>query len=94
MNRVLHYFKNIKFNPLVNKTIANQGKKKYAVNIIKNHKKNYYQHISVRKFSKTTGRFTDRKPPNNDNWRIIYATMLGIYFTIIVKDNQPSQKNN
>jgi len=82
MNRVLHYFKNIKFNHLVNKTTANQCKKKY------------YHHISVRKFSKTTGMFNDRNSPNNDNWRIIYATILGIYFTIIVKDNQSSQKNN
>ena len=90
MNRVLHYFKNIKFNALVNKTIANQGKKKYAVNIIKNHKKNYQQHISVRKFttktrpfSFNTGPFNDPKPPNNPFWIIIAAAGCGIWFKLI-----------
>ena len=42
MNRTLQYFKNIKFNPLVNKTITNEGKKKMAINSIKNHTKQNY----------------------------------------------------
>ena len=52
MNRTLQYFKNIKFNPLVNKTITNEGKKKMAINSIKNHtKQNYYQNVNTH-FSK------------------------------------------
>ena len=86
MIRVLHYFKNINFNALVNKTIDNQGKKKYAVNIIKNHKKNYHQHISVRKFSIKQNYDNYYQLPNNNNnnnnnnkWIIIAIFSGGAY---------------
>ncbi len=31
MNRTLHYFKTIKFNPLVNRNIANNNKKIFTI---------------------------------------------------------------
>lgn len=49
MNRTIQYFKDIKLNPLVNKTLANEGKKTYNLINIKNRKK-IYQHITIRKF--------------------------------------------
>lgn len=89
MNRTLQYFKNIKFNPLVNRTIANQGKKNMAVNIIKNRTKNYPQYLSIRKYStKTrplsfnTGPFNDSKPPNNNHWIIAASIICGTAFTV------------
>jgi len=32
MNRTLQYLKNIRFNPIINKTAAQQSKQKYTVN--------------------------------------------------------------
>ena len=47
INRNLYYFKNIKLNPFVNKTIANESKKKYT-----NYKqKQTIYHTTIRHFS-------------------------------------------
>lgn len=91
MNRTLQYFKNIKFNPLVNKTIANEGKKKMAIIATKNRTKNH-QYLLVRKYttktrplSFNTGPFNQPEPPNDPFWMIIAAAGCGIWFKIIDK---------
>lgn len=89
MNRTLQYLKNIKFNPLVIKTIANQGKKKIAIIANKNHTKNYHQYLVVRKYttktrpqSFNTQSFNQPEPPNNSFWIIIAAAGCGILFKV------------
>jgi hypothetical protein len=82
MNRTLQYFKNIRFNSLVNKTIANDAKKKYNINNVKNRTKKYQQ-ITIRNF--TTGRsaFGNETPePPFDNRLILAAAIVcGTAFT-------------
>ena len=87
MNRTLQYFKNIRFNPLVNKTIANDANKKYNLNNVKNRTKNYQQ-ITIRKFgtrplSFGTGRHSDPpKPPSDNRWIIMATIICGTGFTL------------
>lgn len=88
MNRTLQYFKNIKFNPLVNKTIAAEGKKKNVIIANKNRTKNH-QYLLVRKYttktrplSFNTGPFNQPEPPNDPFWIIIAAAGCGSYFAI------------
>jgi len=57
INSTLQYFKNIKFNPLVNKTVVNEGKKKYTINKIKNYQQINYQKMSTRHISFNTYTF-------------------------------------
>jgi hypothetical protein len=81
MYRTLQYFKNIKFNPLVIKTLANEGKKKSNLINIKN-----YQHTIIRKFgTKTTSNsFNTRdfnQPPEPPSWMFAVAVISGIYFS-------------
>ncbi len=81
MNRTLRYFKNIKFNPLVIKTLSNEGKKKFNLINVKN-----YQHITIRKFgTKTTSNsFNTRdfnQPPEPPSWMFAVAIIYGIYFS-------------
>jgi len=90
MNRTLQYFKNIKFNPIINKTIANEGKKRIEITSNKNRTKNYYQFLSKRKFSSNkrplsfnTGPFNQPEPPNDPFWLIIAAAGCGIWFKLI-----------
>ncbi len=45
MNRTLQYFKNIKFNSLINKSLSNECKKKRAIINIKNKRKYIYINI-------------------------------------------------
>ena len=63
MNRVLHYFKNIKLNPLVNKTNFEKGKKKYSG-------KNATIRKNVRQFS-TYNKQTPPPPPGDPLWFIV-----------------------
>ena len=87
MNRTLQYFKNIKFNSLINKAIVNEGKKKYAINNIKNRTKNYQQ-MTIRKFgtrplSFKSGPFNDPpEPPFDNRWIIAAAFICGGAFTL------------
>ena len=87
MNRALQYFKNIKFNPLVIKTLANEGKKKSNLINIKNRTKNY-QHMTIRKFgtrplSFKSGPFNDPpEPPFDNRWIIAAAFICGGAFTL------------
>jgi hypothetical protein len=89
MNLTLQYFKNIKFNPLLNKSLVNQGKKKYAITNIKNRTKNY-QHMTIRKFgtktrplSFNTGPFNKPpEPPFDGRWIIAAAIICGGYFNL------------
>jgi len=53
MNRTLQYFKNIKFNALVTKTISNKGKKKMAIIANKNRTK-LSSVLVVRKYTTKT----------------------------------------
>ena len=79
MNRNLHYFKNIKLNPFANKTIANEGKKKYTNN---KPKKTIY-HITVRKFSSYHYLPPNMNiPPPNYNLSAMSAIALigGLYY--------------
>jgi hypothetical protein len=62
MNRVLHYFKNIKLNPLVNKTNFEKGKKKYSG-------KNAGPKTTIRQFS-TYNKQTP-PPPGDPLWFIV-----------------------
>jgi hypothetical protein len=89
MNRTLHYFKNIKFNPLVNKTLANECKKKN--NIINNENlTKKYQYMTIRKFgtktrplSFNTGPFNKPpEPPFDGRWIIAAAIVCGSYFNL------------
>jgi hypothetical protein len=40
MNRILYYFKNIKLNPVINRTIADKNKKMFIINKQQNTNKN------------------------------------------------------
>jgi hypothetical protein len=90
MNRTLQYFKNIKFNPSVNKTIVNEGKKKMTIIANKTLTKKLYQHFAIRThttksrpLSFNNGPFNQPPEPPFDNRWIIAATMIcGTYFTI------------
>ena len=62
MNRVLHYFKTIKFSPLVNRHIFEKGKKKYSGNNVTVRK-------NVRQFS-TYNKQTP-PPPEEPFWIIV-----------------------
>jgi hypothetical protein len=91
MNRTLLYFKNIKFNSLVNKTISNQGKKKMTIVANKNRIKNH-KYLLVRKYttktrplSFNTGPFNHSEPPNDPFWIIIAAAGCGLWFKLIDK---------
>lgn len=93
MNRTLQYLKNIKFNPLVTKNIANQCKKKIDFITNKNRTKNYHQYLVVRKYttktrplSFNTGPFKQPDPPNDHHWIIAAAMMCCSYFTIKKKN--------
>lgn len=87
INRTLQYFKNIKFNSFINKTLANQGKKKMMIINIKNKQKNIHQYSQIRKMSSRTFSFNSRpfnenpKPPFDGRWIAIAAFMCGTYFT-------------
>lgn len=85
MNRTLNYFKNIKFNPLVNKTIAAEGKKKMTIISNKNRTKNY-QYLLVRKYTTKTRPLSfntgQPEPPNDPLWIIAAAIGCGSYFVI------------
>lgn len=91
MNRTLQYVKNIKLNPLVNKTLANEGKKKYNLINIKNLRKNYH-HITIRKFGtippsfKTGSSYDPPQPPFDNRWIIVATLICGAGFTL--KKNQ------
>jgi len=80
LNRTLHYFKTIKFNQLVNNTLANEGKKKINLNNVKKSDKNF-QRITIRKFG--IGHFNySSEPPFNNYWIIIAAFICGGSFTL------------
>lgn len=88
MNRTLQYLKNIKFNHLVNKTIANEGKRKIAIMSNKNRKKDY-QKMSIRKYSSksrplsfNTGPFNNPDPPNDPKWIIPISIICGVAFIL------------
>ena len=78
MNRVLHYFKNIKLNPLVNKTNFEKGKKKYSG-------KNATIRKNVRQFS-TYNKQTP--PPPDDPFWLIVITASGCELLNIIMNNK------
>lgn len=89
MNRTLQYFKNIKLNSSVNKTIANYGKKKITIN---NPRKNHHllikRQISTksRPLSFNTKTFNQPPQPPFDNlWIIAAALICGTYFNFTNK---------
>ena len=76
MNSILHYFKNIKFNPKVNKTIANESKKKYT----NNKQKQKLNYIKVRHFT-TFIMPPEKIPPNYSLVTIASIALIsGLYF--------------
>ena len=83
MNRNLHYLKNIKLNPIVNKTIANESKKKYTIHTNKQKQKMY--HTIVRNFSSY-----NYLPPNMDipppNYHLFVISVIaligGLYYKL------------
>jgi len=94
MNRSLQYFKNIKFNSLVNKTIDSQVKKKMTIVANKNRIKNH-QYLLVRKYTTKTrplsfnsGPFNQPEPPNYPYWIIAAAIGCGILFKLQEKSTK------
>jgi hypothetical protein len=75
MNRPLQYLKNIRFNPIINKTAAQQSKKKYMVN----NSNKRIQQVIVRKYTTYSNR--NPLPPNQNDpfWVvIILASSFGL----------------
>ena len=78
MNRVYNSLKKIKFNPLVNKFISNQGKNKYSLinsNV-------YFKPLIIRKY--TT--FSNPNPnpnPNHKFWIIFIMASI----PIVIRNN-------
>ena len=66
MNRVYNSLKKIKFNPLVNKFISNQGKNKYS--LIKSNI--YFKPLIIRKY--TTFSNPNPNPNQNHKFWIIF----------------------
>ena len=67
MNRTLQYLKNIVFNPIINKTIVNEGKKK-SIAIVKKRTKSYsYRYSIIKKYStnRTSNNFPNSHPPRH-----------------------------
>jgi hypothetical protein len=87
MNRVLHYFKNIKFSPSVNRHIFEKGKKKYSGNNATLHKR-----TPIRKFSTTSNKqFHPIPPPNptpDDPFWLIVITASGCELLNIIMNNK------
>lgn len=88
MNRTLQYFINIKFNSLINKTIAKQCKKNIAISSIKKQSNNKYNYYQVRKYTRPPLSFGNKnksystpEPPNNNCW-IIIAMICGSMFVL------------
>ena len=83
MNRILNYFKNIKFNTLVNKTIANKGKKKMVINTVENYKKCHcHYHLIVRNY---TTKHNPTNPPDDYYWIVIAA--IGYELFLKIREN-------
>jgi hypothetical protein len=74
MNRTLQYLKNIKYNQLLNKVIANKGKKKYSINIT--HRTPNYQQNTIRKFTTNPSFNNPRNPPD----KLIFISLLCLNF--------------
>jgi hypothetical protein len=79
MNRVLHYFKNNKFNPLINRYIFEKGKKKYSGN-------NSTLRTTVRKFS-TYNKQNPPPSPEKPLWFIVVVAS-GCELLNIVRNNK------
>jgi hypothetical protein len=60
MNRTLHYFKKIKFNPSVNRNIANNNKKMFAIKKQQNYSKIINRYFTTNNKKPNTN--PDRKP--------------------------------
>lgn len=86
MNRTLQYFKNIKFNNFVNKTISNEGKKKITIVDNNNRAKKLYQRLHVRKYTTKSSSFNNEGPPKNPYW-ILIALGCGILFKMQENSN-------
>lgn len=88
MNRTLQYFNKIKLNSLVNKTIANYGKKKFTINI--KYTRQHYQHLIKRQISTksrplsfNTGPSNQPpQPPFDNRWIIAAALICGNVFNL------------
>ncbi len=77
MNRVLYYFKNIKFNPSLNRNIANTNKKMFAI------KKQNYSRTIMRQF--TTNNKPEPKPPKPDYEPLIVGILISLALGQCVK---------
>ena len=94
MNRTLQYLKNIKFNPLVNRTIAEQCKKKYNVK----KSKQRIQHIIVRKYTTYSNNNNNNNnknslPPNpNDPFWIVVIMASSCGLLNILRDVYDGKK--
>jgi hypothetical protein len=69
MNRVLHYFKNIKLRPLINRHIFEKGKQKYSGNNAMV-RKNAMDRKNVRQFS-TSNKQIPPQSPEEPLWIIV-----------------------
>ena len=94
MNRTSNYFKNIKFNSIVNKTLANNYKKMIIFNN-KNNTKKYYQYSNIRKFTSKTiplsfnnGKYEPPLPPYNYYYILAAIIGYGIAFKSIKKQKK------
>jgi hypothetical protein len=83
MNHAFQYLKFSKFGPSVNRFVANEGKKKFNINVAKNriHK------INIRKFSTYSHNKSPIPPPNN-NMILIYAIICGSGYKFMYELNK------
>ena len=84
MNRTLQYLKNIRFNPIINKTAAQQSKQKYIVN----ESKKLHQQIIVRKYTTYSNNNNTPLPPNpNDSFWIMVMMASSCGMLNIMREN-------
>lgn len=73
MNHAFQYLKSRSFAPVVNRFIANEGKKRFNINVVKKViKKN-----NIRKFSTYSNNNRYTPPNNNNNFALICAIICG-----------------
>jgi hypothetical protein len=84
MNRTLQYLKNIRFNPIINKTAAQQSKQKYAVNKSKQRISQGIKHVIIRKYTTSSNnKFPLPPDPNDPFWILIIMASTGGILNIL-----------
>ena len=86
MNHAFQYLKSRSFAPVVNRFIANEGKKRFTINVIKNS----FKKKNIRKFStySNNNRYTPPPNNNNNNMVLICAVICGSGYKIIYDSNK------